>query len=211
MRAGLSRERILEASLRLVDTAGLDGLSMRRLAAELGVDPMAVYHYFRGKRAILLALVESVFAGMPAPDPGAPWQRQLRQWARDYLALARAHPGLLLWIVSDPEAVGIAAAYANEPLARALETAEPPLRPDAVIGAIELVVDWVNGRVLPEAEALAASDDPVVAFLAGQPEDRFPALRRLLAPSPDRRPRDGFEFGLDVIVAGLEAGRRPAD
>jgi AcrR family transcriptional regulator len=202
VRAGLSRERILEASLRLVDTAGLAGLSMRRLAAALGVDPMAVYHYFRGKRAILLALVETVFSGMPAPEPGVPWQRQLRQWARAYRDLARAHPGLLLSIVSDPEAVGVAAAHANERLARALETADPALPPDAVLGAIALVVDWVNGHVLPEAGGPLGGDDPVAAFLAGQPEDRFPALRRLLAPAP--RPPDLFEFGLDVIVAGLE-------
>src|SRR5262245_41029454 len=112
-RPGLTRERIREAALRVVDAAGPEGLSMRRLAAELGVDPMAVYHYFPGKRAILLALVEDVFAAMGPIDSTARWQDQLREWARAYRALARAHPGLALSIVGDPEAVGIAALHSN--------------------------------------------------------------------------------------------------
>jgi AcrR family transcriptional regulator len=205
-RPGLTRERIREAALRVVDAAGPEGLSMRRLAAELGVDPMAVYHYFPGKRAILLALVADVFAQIGPVDPAARWQDQLRAWARAYRALARAHPGLALSIAGDLEAVGIAALHANEPLVAALEASGPGLGPEAVAGAIALLIDYVNGFVLPEASAAAPGPggDPLVAALAGQPADRFPAQRRLLASLAGRALPDAFEFGLDVVVAGLE-------
>jgi TetR/AcrR family transcriptional regulator, tetracycline repressor protein len=205
-RPGLTRERIREAALRVVDAAGPDGLSMRRLAAELGVDPMAVYHYFPGKRAILLALVEDVFAAMGPIDSTARWQDQLREWARAYRALARAHPGLALSIVGDPEAVGIAALHSNEPLVVALEASGLALGPVAVIGAIEVLIDYVNGFVLAEASAasLEGAENPLVAALARQPVELFPAQRRLLASLAGRALPGGFEFGLHVIVAGLE-------
>jgi AcrR family transcriptional regulator len=205
-RPGLTRERIREAALRVVDEAGPEGLTMRRLAAELGVDPMAVYHYFPGKRAILLALVHDVFANMGPIDPTVRWQEQLYEWAHAYRALARAHPGLALSIVGDREAVGIAALHANEPLVAALEASGSPLGPAAVVGTIELLIDYVNGFVLPEASAASTEggENPLVAGLARQPEERFPAQRRLLASLAGRTLPDSFEFGLHVIVAGLE-------
>jgi TetR/AcrR family transcriptional regulator, tetracycline repressor protein len=210
-RPGLTRERIREAALRVVDAAGPEGLSMRRLAAELGVDPMAVYHYFPGKRAILLALVADVFARTGPVDPAASWQDQLRQWARAYRTLARAHPGLALSIVGDAEAVGIAALHANEPLVAALEASRPALGPEVVAGAISLLVDYVNGSLLPEAFPASPGNrgNPLVAALAGQPADRFPAQRRLLAVLPAGAIPDAFEFGLEVVVAGLERLCRP--
>jgi hypothetical protein len=70
-RAGpLTKARILETALELIDEGGLDALSMRRLGASLGVDPMAVYHHVAGKQAILLGVVERIFADMDASDQG---------------------------------------------------------------------------------------------------------------------------------------------
>jgi AcrR family transcriptional regulator len=190
----------------VVDAAGPEGLTMRRLAAELGVDPMAVYHYFPGKRAILLALVADVFARIGPVDAASRWQDQLREWASAYRALARAHPGLALSIVGDAEAVGIAALHANEPLVAALQASGPALGPEAVAGAIALLVDYVNGCVLPEAFPASPGDrvNPLLVALACEPVDRFPAQRRLLAALPAGASPDPFEFGLEVIVAGLE-------
>ena len=65
----LTRGRILVAALSLVDEEGIEALSMRRLAKELGVDPMAIYHHLPNKRALLSALVGQVFSGMRVPEP----------------------------------------------------------------------------------------------------------------------------------------------
>lgn len=208
-RGDLSRPRILDAALTLMDRQGSSGLSMRGLAAELGVDPMALYHYFASKREILLALVDAVFTAFPAPDAAAPWPEQVRAWARGYRELAQAHPRLILSVVSDPEAVGVAALHANEGLVETLSTGAG-LDPEAVAGAVALLADYVNGHVLPQAPAAESlTADPVSVALAARPEGRFPAQRRLIA-ALERSSADAFEFALDVIVAGLETRSAPA-
>ena len=63
----LSRGRILDAALRLVDEEGMGALSMRRLGAELAVNPMSIYHHLPGKGAVISGLVELVFSGMRVP------------------------------------------------------------------------------------------------------------------------------------------------
>ena len=69
----LSRERIVETALALVDAEGIDALSMRRLGAELGVDPMAIYYYVPNKATLLDAIVEAVMSEIdlscPSPEP----------------------------------------------------------------------------------------------------------------------------------------------
>jgi TetR/AcrR family transcriptional regulator, tetracycline repressor protein len=148
-RGTLSRERILDAALQLIDAHGIEAFSMRRLGAQLGVDPMAVYHHVGAKRAIVLALVERVVAGFGVPGGAATWEQRVRAWASAYRELALAHPGLVLQIVSDPEAVAIAAVHVNEPLVAALK--EAGLAPAAVAAAVNVTVDYVHGAVLPAA------------------------------------------------------------
>jgi AcrR family transcriptional regulator len=80
--AGLSADQIVDAAMRLTRRDGLDGLSMRKLAAELGVTSMAPYAYFSSKDRLVEAITDQVFAQVKLPDDvGAPWDEQLRQLA----------------------------------------------------------------------------------------------------------------------------------
>jgi TetR/AcrR family transcriptional regulator, tetracycline repressor protein len=79
----LSRGRILDAALRLVDEEGMGALTMRRLGAELGVNPMSIYHHLPGKDAVISGLVELVFSGMRMRySEGSSWQDRVRAWAK---------------------------------------------------------------------------------------------------------------------------------
>jgi AcrR family transcriptional regulator len=201
----LTRQRILAAALKLIDSFGLDALSMRRLGSELGVDPMSIYHHIPNKDALLHAVVEDVFARMPAPSGKGAWKRRVREWAHNYRAVALAHPNLVLQIVSDPAAVAVAAVHANESLYAALEASGLPAR--SVVRAADLVVDYVNGSVLPSAGSFGDDAATALAFeaaLMGRLGDQTPVQRRLLADPKVREGRDGFDFGLDVILAGVE-------
>jgi AcrR family transcriptional regulator len=80
-RTPLSRERILDAALALADAEGVEGLTMRRLAAELGVEAMTIYYHVPNKDAILDALVERVIAEIELPEPGTEWRSALRSLA----------------------------------------------------------------------------------------------------------------------------------
>jgi TetR/AcrR family tetracycline transcriptional repressor len=75
----LSRERIVEAVFRLLDRDGWEALSMRRLAQELDVWPMAVYRYFRDKDELVDALVAHVIQEVDLPSARGPWRAQLRR------------------------------------------------------------------------------------------------------------------------------------
>src|SRR4029453_6488498 len=80
-RAPLSRERVLQAAVALADEEGIEGLSMRRLAQQLGVEAMSLYHYL-GKRADRLAEMIGVFSSeIEKPVPGGDWRAELRKTA----------------------------------------------------------------------------------------------------------------------------------
>lgn len=92
-REPLSPGRIHGAALALIDAHGIEALSMRRLAAALGVDPMSIYHHVPGKQALLHGVFQAVLEELAIPrrGPGG-WQAVLRQLARRFQALARRHP-----------------------------------------------------------------------------------------------------------------------
>ncbi|MEV6986210.1 TetR/AcrR family transcriptional regulator C-terminal domain-containing protein [Sphaerisporangium sp. NPDC051017] len=100
----LTSEEIYMAALRLIDAAGVDALSMRKLAADLDVNPMSLYHHVPNKTGLLRGA--SALAGsrlrLP-PDDGTPWQDQLRALAHAYRCLARAHPSLWSYVNAHPE------------------------------------------------------------------------------------------------------------
>jgi TetR/AcrR family tetracycline transcriptional repressor len=201
----LTEERIVDAALRVIDAEGLDALSMRRLGGELRVDPMAVYHHVANKDALLRAVVTRVFHDMPAPRDTGPWQRRVRQWADAYLSIARAHPNLVLRIVTDPAAVAVAAVWVNEALYRALERSG--LRAADVARAADTLVDFVNGHVLglATAEVHAAAGEALRAELDARSPDQVGAQRRALSGTAGAGSgRDSFAFGLDALLAGFE-------
>src|SRR5690606_33329518 len=74
----LSRERIAAEAIALADRDGIDGLSMRPLAAALEVDPMSLYHPLRDKGALLDALADALAAQIEVPTPQGEWSDQLR-------------------------------------------------------------------------------------------------------------------------------------
>ena len=95
-RPRLSRERILEDALRIVDTEGLGGLTIRRLAQELDVTPMAVYRHFKNKGDILDGLIELVIAEGKATEHDTPgWQAWIEVTFMRMRASLLHHPGVL--------------------------------------------------------------------------------------------------------------------
>lgn len=93
-RKRLTREVLTATALRIVNSHGLDALSMRRLGLELGVDPMAAYRHIPNKESRSMRVVEAVMTGIETEtfDASLPWQHRLRSPARSYLAALMAHP-----------------------------------------------------------------------------------------------------------------------
>lgn len=202
----LTRGRILEAALSLVDEEGIEALSMRRLAKELGVDPMAIYHHLPNKRALLTGLIGEVFSEMRVPEKVGDWRERVRAWARAFREVARAHPKLVPQLASYPEAAAEATLESTEELYAAFEAAD--MRPGQIVGAVGVVVDYLNGFALAEASgALGEPDEQreMLAMLDARPQEELPAMRRTFESVADQDLATDFEFGLEVVLAGLEA------
>lgn len=209
----LSRETILEAGLRIVDRDGIEGLTMRRLASALGVNPMSIYHHLPGKAAVLSGLVQEVFAqvSVTPPDDGACWQDRLKHAARAYRGVLRAHRNLALQIVSDTAAVSDSLAVAGEPFYDALERAGLP--PRAVVEGVNTLVDFVHGFMLGEASSTEETFDlgpDLLERVRQLPPGAAPALTRVAEALGEEGLRyefdAGFESGVAIVVRGIEAG-----
>ncbi|MBW8485669.1 TetR/AcrR family transcriptional regulator [Actinomadura parmotrematis] len=99
---GLTRDEVLDATLGLAEERGLDAVSMRAVAARLGVTPMALYRYVGDKAGLLDGLVERLLAEMPADDPALPWRDRLRVLGSGVREVARRHPELFPLLFARP-------------------------------------------------------------------------------------------------------------
>src|ERR1700727_2523856 len=92
-RARLTKSAVVDRAMQLADAAGLDGLTIRKLAQELGVTPMALYWHFRSKDELLDGLAERVWSEIDIEvDHAAPWPDQLRGMLESLLRVLRSHP-----------------------------------------------------------------------------------------------------------------------
>src|SRR5215472_3377663 len=92
-RTRLTKKAVVDRALALADANGLDGLTIRRLAQDLGVTPMALYWHFRSKEELLAGLADQVWAEMNMKvDPAQPWSRQLQGLLESLVRVLRAHP-----------------------------------------------------------------------------------------------------------------------
>lgn len=100
-RESLSRQRIVEASLGLVEREGLAGFSFRKLAAELHCEAMSIYHYFPSKSHLMDALVDRAVGEMPPiPEASLPWIDRLRIIAHDWRRVVTARPSLFIFLAT---------------------------------------------------------------------------------------------------------------
>ncbi|MBY6187722.1 TetR/AcrR family transcriptional regulator [Marinobacter hydrocarbonoclasticus] len=144
----LSAERIVSCARTMMVESGKVP-SIRGLSTELSVDPMAIYHYFKNKSALLEAVCISLVEAIHEPQ-GQDWQADIRALCRSYLTLLSGHPGLLNTLLS-MSAPGPAQVFI-ERYERALQ---PLGLPEAVlVNSRDLLADYLHGYAL----AMEASD-----------------------------------------------------
>jgi AcrR family transcriptional regulator len=113
-RLPLSRERVLRAAVALADEAGIESVSMRRLAQELGVVPMALYKHVANKDELLDGMVDLVIGEFESPDPGLDWRSAVRQrMLSARRAVLRHHPWARLAIESRTHRSPVVLGYMN--------------------------------------------------------------------------------------------------
>jgi TetR/AcrR family tetracycline transcriptional repressor len=164
---GLGVDVIVDAATGLLAADGIDGFSMRKLGAALGVDPMAVYHHLPGKRAVVGAVVARLLRPITHVDRLLVWDVRVRTWASGYWEIATAQPYLVPLLIADPSLGGEATEIATEQLVVAMTDAGL-VGADATHAAY-LVVDFVHGAsaAVAAGSTEAAGIDVGRAFTAG--------------------------------------------
>jgi TetR/AcrR family transcriptional regulator, tetracycline repressor protein len=210
-RARLTKGAVVDQALRLADSVGLDALTIRKLATELGVTPMALYWHFRSKEELLTALVERVWSEIDlAVDRSAPWPDQLRTLFESLLVVLRAHPAapkLLLEFDKQTEA-------ALRPMELALEILraagfDPEHAAEivryALWNGIMLVMSEPGSEWLSVEERVQGQRKKQIT-LAMLPPDAYPQLVECaVAMTASEDPEFHYELGVSLFIAGVEA------
>jgi AcrR family transcriptional regulator len=210
-RRTLSREAIVDAALRVLDDEGLDAVTMRRVAQELDTGGASLYAHVDGKDDLIELVRDRVIGEVRIPDPDPDhWQEQVKACVREMRRVMVAHRDIAR------------ASRANIPLGpNALSAMDRIL---AVMRAADLpdqVVAWAADLLGLFATAIAIEDSSYAARLTPEemarylaelgeyvhslPADRFPNIAALAGPMTSGDGDERFEFGLDVLVAGLAA------
>jgi len=193
----LSRDKIVASALALVDTEGLDALSTRRLAADLGVSGPSLYNHFATKDDLLEAVADTVIAEVDiTPLTTHPWPRGLRAWAASYHGTLAAHPNLVPVAAHGPGRRPHALRMADTVHGALVEAGWPP-RDATRIGA--LMRYFVTGSALA---SFAGGFIPE----PGLYDPEYPHLLQAHRLAEHRRAVDegAFETGLDALISGLE-------
>jgi AcrR family transcriptional regulator len=209
-RRTLSRDQVVAEALAIISGQGVQALSMRGLAARLGVVPGALYRHVHSKEQLYDLVLDAVLAEVdPHVDDSAAWATQVTELAQRLRAVLERHPGLAgLLKIRDP--VSPHSLALAEAFLASLQAAGRPGRETAQ--AFRLIYDYIAGFSLsdPSSAAQQRIRDPATqrelhAFLRSLPADRFPALTVLgeYAWADDRE--DRFASGLATIITGLQA------
>jgi AcrR family transcriptional regulator len=207
-RTPLTRERVLQAAVALADDSGIESLTMRKLGQALGVEAMSLYHHVANKDALLDGMVDLVFGEIEFPAAGADWKTAMRQRAISARAALRRHP----WAVALMESrrtPGPANLGHHDAVLGCLRQAGFPVALAA--HAYSLLDAYIYGFALQEAtlpfDTPEQTTELAQEILAGFPADAYPhlaelAVQHVLQPGYDYG--DEFQFGLDLILDGLE-------
>ncbi|MFO0635999.1 MAG: TetR/AcrR family transcriptional regulator C-terminal domain-containing protein [Nannocystaceae bacterium] len=210
-RPPLTRERALRAAVELADREGLAELSMRRLAAVLGVEAMSLYHHVPNKEAILSGMVDLVFAEIDLPPRDGPWQSALRRRMSSMREVLVRHRWALR-ILESPRAPGAITLAHHDAVLGCLRDAGFSI--DLAAHAFAVLDSYVFGFVHTELtlpmQSPQETQEVANSILAGIPEGMFPHLVELARTRvlvPGYAYANEFPFGLELILDGLERAR----
>jgi AcrR family transcriptional regulator len=213
-RGRLSPDRVLRAAVALADSGGIESLTMRRLGQDLGVEAMSLYKHVANKEALLDGMVDLVFAEIELPTVDTDWRRAMRDRAISTRAALARHP----WatpLMQSRTAPGPATLHHHDTVIGTLRRAGFSV--ELTAHAFSALDGYIYGfamqqKSLPFA-TLEEAQEVGRQMFARMPAGAYPHLTELtvqhiLQPGYDYG--DEFEYGLDLILDGLDRALRAA-
>jgi AcrR family transcriptional regulator len=193
-RPGLSRDAVLGAALAIIDESGIEACTMRAVAAELGVEAMSLYWHLPSKEALLDGVVEMVLREVQAEhEPSEDWAVVFTSFGHSFRRVVLRHPNVVHLLADRPIGAYVAAGPMAEHGLASLERAGFPR--GCAIRAVRTLSRFVVGSTLLEVGTATAPP----ALRDG------PALSDLLDAVTLDDPAELFDYGLQALIAGIEA------
>ncbi|WP_161982165.1 TetR/AcrR family transcriptional regulator [Dictyobacter alpinus] len=201
----LTRQRILEAALGLIDQEGLEGFSMRKLGAALGVEAMSLYNHVESKRALFDGVIELLISQAPLSlPPNTTPREELWAFAHAFRDVLRAHPRVLPLVATSPLRTSASLAMLDH-LLETLHQAQ--ITGVQSIYALQCLVGFIVGHTLlgTGTQAVAGLEPGPNGPTVWQhfPADHYPRLHTLLPELGQWNADQEFDFGLQALFQGL--------
>jgi AcrR family transcriptional regulator len=207
-RAPLSKERVLRAAVALADRGGVGSLSMRKLAQELGVEAMSLYHHVANKDDILDGIVDVVFGEVDVPSGQADWKAAMRRRAISAREALRRHPWAI-GLMESRSTPGPATLRHHDAVLGILRSAGFSV--ELAAHAFSVLDSYIYGFALQESslpfhtpEELAAVAEMILGNLPAEEYPHFTEIAVEHALQPGYDYGNEYLFGLDLILDGLE-------
>lgn len=204
----LSAEKITNHALKLLDAGGLDGLSIRKQARDLGVSPKSLYYYFPTKEDLLWGVYERILEELEVPElTDGTWQDRLTRLAHSLRHTMLRHASFIGYYFQGHR-VSTEELDVYESIYSLLQQIGLPDEVITQYGSVLVIFlvgfcyAEINGNFAPDAFARRK------AFAEQQPE-RFPLARSLPMPQQGQTGDAFFQVALGVILSGLEACKKP--
>lgn len=211
VREPLTRDRVVDAAMELLLEQGYEAVSMRKVAQALNTGPASLYAHVANKRELDQLMLDRAAQGIEfqEPDPER-WQEQLKDLMRSMLRMLRAYPGVARAAIGQVP-LGERALQSSENMLSILKAGRIP--DQAAAWAVDLIPLYVTATAFEESVQNASgwSEDDVVEyvgglrrFFEGLPAEKYPVMIALAgALTSGALGDERFEFGIQVIVAGL--------
>ncbi|MGZ8622758.1 MAG: TetR/AcrR family transcriptional regulator C-terminal domain-containing protein [Actinomycetota bacterium] len=209
-RERLTRERVIDAALRIMDAEGIEAVTMRRVAREVGVEAMSLYNHVADKEDLLDGVCARVMADFRFPDEEGDWVATTRHGASEWRRVLKSHPNVLALFaertkpMTDLDAL-MPMEFALRTIGRAGMTEREAVQVFNVMGGYIMgFVMMESGRMFGGGamEKDAPSPDQIAHVLAG---GQLPCVAAALPHLASCDPDEQFAFGLDLLLAGLQA------
>jgi len=210
-RARLSKRAVVDRALKLADADGLDALTIRKLAQDLGVTPMALYWHFRSKEDLLEGMAEQVWSEIKLPvDPSVPWWTQLQGGLESLIRVLRAHSSAAQ-LVLEHEKQNEAALRATEAALEILHGAgfDPQYASEIARATLWTGIMLVMSEAgyhpgMSEDERAEHQRRTEISF-AMLPAARYPRLVESATNMASCDPDLHYRLGVELFIAGVKA------
>jgi AcrR family transcriptional regulator len=209
IREKLTKQRIVIAALRIMDTEGLEAVTMRRVAREVGVEAMSLYHHVADKDDLLDAVCAHVMASYRIPpQDGRPWETRAREGAREWRRVLRSHPNVVSLFAERSKPMTDVDALRPMEFALSL-IMETGVSERQAVQVFNVIGGFIMGTVMMEVGRMFAAGtldadapDPAAA-LRSFPTGQLPCIAAAMPHLATCDPDEQFEIGMDLLLAGL--------